>query len=302
MAKRDNNFWSSARLNNQTFIHYYNLLKEIAVSRFRWKGLPDSVDTRFLEMTTFEKTFSLCFADEVLGLLVLPCTLGGKLDVYNIPIKRRAFSNQGYQKRRTNKNSVIIFDNLLHETIKDSLQLFAYRLYMADRTIDININAQKTPILITCDESERLTYLNIYKNYDGNTPVTFGQKGIKPDCIKVINTQAPFVSDKIYELKVKIWNEALTFLGISNVSYNKKERLVSDEVVRNQGGTLIARTTALRSRQMSAEQINKMFGKIYDFECSVDFYEEDLNMQKYLDTLSVNNAEVLENEQIYNGN
>lgn len=292
MAKKDHDFWSSAVLNNQTYLHYLNLLKEIAISRFKWNGLPDSVDTRFLEMTTFEKTYSLCFADEVLGLLVLPCTLGGKLDVYNIPIRRRAYSNQGYQKRRTNKNSVIIFDNLLHESIMDSLRLFAYRLYKADRVIDTNVNAQKTPLLITCDESEKLTFINLYKNYDGNAPVTFGYKGIKPDSIKAITTQAPFVSDKVYELKVKIWNEALTFLGISNVSYNKKERMVSDEVVRNQGGTLIARTTALRSRQIAADQINKMFGKIFDFECSVEFYEEDLNVSKYLDTLQINNAEV----------
>lgn len=278
MAKKDN-FWSSAYLNNQTFLYYYNLLREISISRFKWNKMPNTVDLRFLETTIFEKTNSLFFEDEVLGYLGLPCTLGGKLDVYNIPIRRRAYSNSGYQRRRNKSNSVIIWDNLSHVSTKNALMLFAYRLYNLDRVIDTNANAQKTPLLITCDESERLTFMNLYQKYDGNTPVIFGSKAIQPDSIKVIQTNAPYVADNIYELKVKYWNEALTFLGISNVSYNKKERLVSDEVVRNQGGTLINRTSALRAREIAAEEINRIFG----LDVSVEFYENDLNVSKFLD-------------------
>ena len=140
------------------------------------------------------------------------------------------------------------------------VQMFAKRLYNLDRAIDVNANAQKTPILLLCDESEKLTLENIYKEYDGNKPVIKGIKGLNPNALQVLKTDAPYVADKLYTLKTQIWNEALTYLGISNINITKKERLITDEVTRNQGGTIASRYSRLQARRDACEQINKMFG------------------------------------------
>ena len=259
MAKRNRQFWESATLNNATFRQYYNRLTELSISMFEWKNLPDTVDPRYLELTLFTDGQAVFFKDEEIGFLALQNTKGGKFNVYRVPVERRAYAVNGYQKDLTDKDSVIIFNNYLHSNSRLDVEMFSRRLWNLDRAIDVNANAQKTPVLIQCDETQRLTMLNLYKKYDGNEPFIFGDKNLNPNAIKTLKTDAPYVADKLYQLKTQIWNEALTYLGISNVNITKKERLITDEVTRNQGGTIASRYSRLEARRDACREINKMF-------------------------------------------
>jgi hypothetical protein len=270
MAKRDRQFWESATLNNATFRQYYNRLTELSISMFEWKNLPDTVDPRYLELTLFTDGQAVFFKDEEIGFLALQNTKGGKFNVYRVPVERRAYAVNGYQKDLTDKDSVIIFNNYLHSNSRLDVEMFSRRLWNLDRAIDVNSNAQKTPVLIQCDETQRLTMLNLYKKYDGNEPFIFGDKNLNPNAIKTLKTDAPYVADKLYQLKTQIWNEALTYLGISNINITKKERLITDEVTRNQGGTIASRYSRLEARRDACKEINKMFG--LDIWCD---YRED---------------------------
>ena len=258
--RKNRQFWESALLNNATYIQYYNRLTELSISMFEWKNLPDTVDFRWLELVLFTNGQCVFFKDEVLGYLALQNALGGNMNVYNIPNDRTAYAPNGYNMRLTSENSVVIFNNLLHTNSMLDVQMFAKRLYNLDRAIDVNANAQKTPILIQCDDSERLSMENLYKDYDGNMPVIKGTKGLNPNSLSVLKTDAPYVADKLYTLKTQIWNEALTYLGISNVNIQKKERMITDEVARNQGGTIASRYSRLEARRQACQQINNMFG------------------------------------------
>ena len=247
-------------MNNRTYIQYYNRLTELALSMFEWTGLPSTVDPRFLEMCLFADGKALYFKDEVMGDLCLQCAISGRLNVYRIPINRRAYAVNGYNKNLTDKDSVIIFNNFMHTNSKLDVEMFARRLYNLDRIIDVNANAQKTPILIECSEDERMTMKNMYMQYDGNEPVIWGDKGLNSKGITVLKTDAPYVADKIYTLKTQIWNEALTYLGIMNINTVKKERLITDEVERNNGGTIANRYARLEARRQACRMINEMFG------------------------------------------
>lgn len=258
--KRDLQFCESAYMNNRTYLQYYNRLTELAISMFEWQNLPETVDQRFLEMCLFSDGMCIFFQDEVLGYLGLQCMIGGKLNVYRIPMERRAYATNGYQRELDGTNSVIIFNNYLHTNSMLDVEMFSKRLYNLDRAIDVNANAQKTPVLIQCDESQRLTMKNLYKQYEGNEPFIFGSKGLDANGLKVLQTGAPYVADKLYELKTQIWNEALTYLGISNINVVKKERMITDEVTRNQGGTVASRYSRLESRRQACKEINEMFG------------------------------------------
>ena len=189
--KTKRNLWESAWLNNRTYIHYYNRLTELAISMFEWKNLPDSIDPRFLELVLFSDGMAVFFKDEVLGYLALQTMIGGNLDVYRIPKIRRAYATNGYNRSLDEKDSVIIFNNMLHTNCLKDVELFARRLYECDRTIDVNIKAQKTPIMIACDENQRLTMKNLYQQYDGNEPFIFGGKDMDIKKIQAIVTGAP---------------------------------------------------------------------------------------------------------------
>lgn len=260
MKKRDRQFWESGLLNNATYRQYFNRLVELSVSMFEWQNLPSTVDSRFMELTLFTDGQAVFFKDEEMGFLCLQNILGGSFDVYRIPKKRRAFAVNGYQRELNEMDSVIIFNNMLHTNSALDVEMFAKRLYNLDRIIDVNANAQKTPVLIQCSENEQLSMKNVYMQYDGNQPVIFAPKELNAKDIKVLKTDAPYMCDKLYTLKTQIWNEALTYLGISNINVQKKERLITDEVVRNQGGTIASRYSRLESRREACKKINEMFG------------------------------------------
>jgi hypothetical protein len=272
---KDTQFCESAYMNNRTYLHYYNSLTELSLSMFEWKNLPATIDQRFLEMCLFSDGMCVFFEDDVLGYLCLQCMIGGKLNVYRIPMQRRAYATNGYNKELDGTNSVIIFNNYLHTNSMLDVEMYSKRLYDLDRSIDVNAKAQKTPVLIQCDESQRLTMKNLYKQYDGNEPFIFGSKGLDANGLKVLQTGAPYVADKLYELKSQIWNEALTYLGISNTNVTKKERMISDEVIRNMGGTIASRYSRLESRRQAVEQINKMFGLDIEVNYRADYREAD---------------------------
>lgn len=257
---RKKNRWSSAQINNQTYIDYYQRLMEFAINMFEWRNLPPTVDERFLELTLYEKGYCLYFNDEVVGNLALTCTIGGMLDVYRIPTERRAFAVNGYNKICTSQDSVLIFNNYLHTPTILTIELFARRLYEIERTIDVNVKAQKTPTLVLASEQQRLTMKNLYMQYDGNEPFIFGDKDMEFDGIKCLKTDAPYVADKLQVLKHQIWNEALTFCGIENSNQDKKERLVADEVGSNYGNIEAQRNVMLNARRQAADKINRMFG------------------------------------------
>ena len=273
--KKNNMFNTSALLNTYSYTKYLNQLKELGMSMFEWKNLPDSVDERFIEMTLFEQGKAVFFKDEVLGELCLRVTTGGQFDVYNVPKVRRAYASNGYQQQLDEKNSVIIYNNYLRTNTLGDMQYYAIRLWELDRVIDVNAKAQKTPILIQCSEEERLTMDNVYMQYDGNQPVIFASNGLNANGIKVLKTDAPYVADKIMQLKNQIWNEALTELGISNLNIQKKERLITDETIRSQGGVIANRYSRLNERRKAVEAINKMFGLEIEVNYREDYRQTD---------------------------
>ena len=286
MPRRKTNFGDSLFQNNNQYGMYLERLTELAISMFEWKNLPDSCDERFLELTLFTNGYAVFFKDEDLintGLsdsdtgsyLALPVATNGRWNVYNIPTKRRAYASNGYNKNLDINNSVVIYNNLLHTNSINISRTYARRLYNLARIVDVNANAQKTPVLILANEQQRLTMLQVYQKWDGNEPVIFGDRDLDMKLVQALRTDAPYIADKIQALKTEVWNEALTYLGISNISFQKKERMISDEVLRNQGGTIASRYSRLNARRKSADQINKMFGLNIEVDFREDYREAD---------------------------
>lgn len=281
MARRrkDREFWESADLNVASYIQYYDRLTELSISMFEWRNLPETVDPRFLELTLFANGMAVFFKNDADEYLALQCAISGPLDVYRIPIRRRAYAINGFNQELDNTDSVIIYNNMLHKNSMLDVRMFARELYNLDRAISVNANAQKTPILIRCTENERLSLENLYMNYDGNKPVIYGDKQLNPNALTVLKTDAPYVADKLYTLKTQKWNEALTYLGISNVNITKRERLITDEVTRNQGGTIASRYSRLESRRQACAKINEMFG--LNIQCDYrEDYQEIVDAEK----------------------
>jgi hypothetical protein len=245
--------------NYYEFLHWYNKLTNIAITRYKWKNLPDTINERALELYLYRLGVAVWFEDPDIGQLALRVALGGDFDVYSIPDKRTAYGPSHYTKQLNSSNSVLIWNECTRTNTEDDVMLYAKRLAKINRTIDVNVDVQNTPYVITSTEDNVLTAKNLVAKVMNNESIVFISSTLSPDTIKVLDLNAPFVADKLFELKTNIWNEALTHLGVPNLAVNKKERLITDEVNRTQGGTIASRHSGLLTRQMACDEINKMF-------------------------------------------
>ena len=251
-------FEEAAALNMAVFSDYYKRLRLLALSLFEWENLPESMNERFLEQCLYWYGKAAIVNDDNLGIINTKCTPSESLNIYGEATEYHCYST-GYDANFPLDDMVYVRNNLEALPTDATIQLFAQRLYEAERTIDVNIKAQKTPVIILCDEKQRLTMKNIYMKYDGNEPVIYGKKGLDIDDIKVLRTDAPFVADKLEEYKRNVWSEALSFLGINNVMTEKKERLLTGEVDANNQMIDLSAQTMLLTRELAADKFNRLW-------------------------------------------
>ena len=295
MGRKNKTYWGTKNDKRQlegnvnSFIKYRDQLMELGMSMIAWdfskigKEERQFLTQRQIEWHEYYKGATVFFKDEELGsYLCLPVMLSGPFDLDDIPKKRVAYAKNGYRKELDESNSVVIYNNYLRKPSCYTVNHYAGMLSDLEESVIVNCKAQKTPVAIICEENERLSMVNLYEQFDGNYPFIFGQKNLNLGNIKSISTGAPFVADKMYQIKMQIWNEALTHLGISNISYQKKERLVSDEVIRNMGGTIASRYSRLEVRRDAVEKIKDMFGIQIEVDFREDFRQtdDDENMVK----------------------
>lgn len=281
VKRRDSQFWDSLYMNDSTFNNYMKLLYNIATSQFKYENAPLSLDLQYMERTLFNNGKVVIFKDEDITPELSPYSDGSNIfclplmdnnaiyDIYGNPTGYAVQGAQGnYRKQLTNRNSVIIYNDKIHNNIFCDLYNFSLRLEEIDRTIDVNIKAQKTPILLLGNKKTEQTLKQIYMQYDGNEPYIFGDDRFDyENAVRAINTAAPFVADRLYELKSDIWNEALTYIGIANLNINKRSQVVSDEVLRSQGGTIASRFSRYDARAEGFRRVNAMF----DLDIKVEF-------------------------------
>lgn len=246
--------------NTFMFHDYYARLKSIALSVFEWEGLPETCSARFLEDCLFHYGAAVFVEDPDMSFLTLKVTCANTLNVYNEPLAYTAFST-GYHRIFDRNECVYIRNNYIEKSTDSTILIFAEKLAEIDVSATVNIKAQKTPVLVRCDEKTRTSLEAVYNQYEGNRPVVWGTKSLMDKPLEVLKTDAPFVADKLREEKRAVWNEALEFLGLNtNPSDKKKERLIVNEVDANNEQIDIQAETMLLTRQEACEEINKLFG------------------------------------------
>ena len=253
----------SMLLNNATAIDYEDRLHMLAISLFTWKGLDDIAGfgaSHFIEESLYRYGKACIVKDDEIGIKALNVTAAGKLNIYYLPVKVNAFST-GYNKIYDFDDVVYIMNNELQKPTRDTLTLFAARLYETERTSDVNLQAQKTPVLIEGDKNVLLTLKNTYMQYSGNMPVIYGNKNFDVSSkLNVLRTEAPYIIDKLEDHKHNLWNDCMTFLGINNANTSKKERLVTSEVESNDQLINYYLNCFYKKRKEACDILNKKFG------------------------------------------
>lgn len=269
-------------LNRLTYEDYLHRIRRLVLSIFEWTNLPNTMDSRYIEECLFTDGQAALFYDDEIGFINSRATSAGYLNMYGLPTRihcysftvinttRRLFYGQDTTAKK-NEQCILVMNNWDRTPTLPSVELYAMRLADAQRVADLNIKAQANPVLVLTDQDQVITVKNAYNQYRNNEPVIFGDKNVLTgNEIKALKTDAPFVADKIMDYKREIWNELLTFLGLSNIETEKKERLITAEAEGNNEVINMNLQAMLAPRKHAAEQFNLKFGENIDVKVRSD--------------------------------
>lgn len=288
-------FEDAQLMNGYTYNDYLERMKKICLSMFEWQNLPDTMNARYLEMCLYYKGQAALLKDDTYGFINTQAADSGYINIYGLPTLLNCWSYSYNSQRNlyvpdsddTEQDSCILVMNTFERVPTcATIELFAKRLAEAQRTIDINLAAQRTPCLVLTDKNQEFTLRQMYAQYEGNSPVIYANKDqLNPEAIKTVDTNAPYVIDKIVQYKREIWNEFLSFVGVSNLS-EKKERLVTAETDSNNELVNLNMQSYLVPRQKACEEFNKLFNLTGDKAISVRVRSDLYNIIKQYDSIA----------------
>lgn len=302
-------------INDDTYYDYLERLKKVAMSIFEWVNLPESMDSRYIEYCLYYSG-QASFLKNDAGIFVnMRACSAGELNIYEMPTQINCYSvgtsttkinYDGYAdaNRKPEDYCIYVMNNLNHYATAPTLELFAYRLYLAQRTADVNISSCKTPYVVGVPENQRLTMENVLTQIDENKPAIIGTKELVKtidETIRILPTNVNYIADKLNQYKLEIWNEAMSYLGINNLS-EKKERMISDEANSNNELINLNLQSYLAPRKRACELFNKLFGLTGDKAIDVKVRSDLLNTIKKEESIvsDLNGDGIIEENEVVN--
>ena len=250
--------------NNLTFSYYYYKLMLIARALFNWENLPNNMDERWIEKYLFTSGKCIFFKDPTMGFMVAGLAQEGSINCYGDPTSvypvAENFVYNG-PKLINGENCYVIRNNDLMLPNFPIVRHYAFKLTNIDRSIDTNIEAQKTPIIVRCSDKQRLSLKNAINQRRDNEPViwTTDQANLS-DMVSTLDLNAPAVFKDLQTQKHMILNEVFTDFGINNANMDKRERMVANEVEANNEQVKASEDVMLKVREEACKNINRIFG------------------------------------------
>ena len=241
--------------------YYFFKILNLFCARFEWIGLPEEIQPAFIEQTMFWCGKGVFIYDDVVKKhAFMKLALSGMPDIYNIPVDRWAYASNGYIEEYGKNNSVILWDNYISYPFQMTALMYATSMANVWMTRDINIFSQRTPVCISCTDEQKLTYQIIGEEYLNYVPIIKLNDNIDLDRIKVLKLESPYIVDKCEQELRMLMSQLLTDLGYESNPIEKRERLVVDETLGNNGETEGMRNVSLSLRERCANSINELWG------------------------------------------
>ena len=263
-------YWQSAAYNDWLYDVMLEECMQLALTRFEWRNMPPTVDTRYLELALLEEgRATLAIApsatDHRIKGAVYSLRIGGGpgLDMYGDPTSWRAVGANGTNFEVTARSGEIVYDNSLKIPMSARLAIYARELADIYRTRQINRLHQKVPVLIKTDQDHVEAATQLYANAAGNEPATIVDDSFSNYItLEAIKVDAPWLGGELDAQERSLWNRVYTSLGISNVPV-KAERMIEDEVTSASEPASLMALDCLRMRREALDRFNRRFRTDY---------------------------------------
>lgn len=270
-----NAMWQAASKNNRAYLLFMQRFMNYYMNRFEYEGIPDeSKDVTFrnnnFERWLFFTTAVAIFEDKQLGVQVLPVSgWSGKRDIGGFPKSWEVNAGNGYHKELSHEDSVLMFNDRAFSIP------FLHILYELSFMVDIdnthrqNIRALRQPFILELTEDEKKSGEAFIRQFDGFDDVIKIRKrvvekavrqGATQDVMHAFNSGVTAMGDELNKDFVSFENRIFTYLGLNNVTFEKKERMLTGELSQNDQVIQSNFTNALECRRSALERANKLFG------------------------------------------
>lgn len=285
------NFWQTDNYNYRTYCMYLGMLLSIALNRFRWEGLPDTCDARFFEKTLHRNGIAtLAHSTDTPDVLnTLQAMPQGEYDMYGYPTKWRAVGYNGLTDYPcTNDNAALCYYNWSRTSPWNTLEIYARKMAHYSRTEDVNLSQQMKPFIGIAPQEKRMELINLFKQVEGGEPVILGDNGLYDMASKttVIDTKVPFIGEELSQGCMNVFAQALLFLGVPHLAFEKGERMIEDEARANTAATNVMLLDCLQARRDFCKIANERFGLNLQVYFNDDFESYNFNYLSNVESLA----------------
>lgn len=279
-SKKKLQLWESAALNQRTYDKNFSMLLSLMLNRFRWVGLPETCDERYLEMQLHKSGMAtMCHQADLPDVWqTLICSPQGKFDVYGYPLEWRATGwGNATDYTVTKETGDICYYSQSRMNPWNTIDIYAQKLTRYDRTEDINLSHQRKPFVFIAPQSQVNQLENLLKQVAGFEEYVLGDKGLANmvDNIDKIDTGVDLITEDLARSRLNVLNDFLLYAGIPHLAFEKGERMIEDEARANTAPTSIMLLDCLDARRQFCKRMER-FGLKLEV-----YFNEDLESYNF---------------------
>lgn len=291
-------YWQSEAYNQRTYFKNLDMLMSLAINRFRWVGLPDTCDARFFEWSLHKNGIAtLCHSQDTPDIWqTLIANPQSPFNVYGIPVIWSATGYNETQYEVTPETGELCYYAFSRVSPWNALEIFARKLSAYERTEDINLTHQHKPMIFIAPQEQKQQLVNLLKQVNGFEPAVLGDDKTFTNIVEsvtTIDTGVPLITEDLARSKQNVFNEALLYLGIPHLAFEKGERMIEDEARANTSPTNIMLLDCLQARRQFCDKVNDRFGFNLQVYFNQDILSDNFN---YL-----NNVEAMAQDGLIGG-
>ena len=264
------------RIQNEEIYRYYKeRIISAALSQFEWHGAPSTCDMLYFERELFFRGQAAIY--NVSGTdtwLSTGFVQKSQFSVYGYPLD---ISGVGYNQAGIPVDKFMVCrDNVMWESLLPKVDLYARMLYEVHNTFRSNLKQQNTPYIVKSDRNTLLSVRNFFNNLFGFDPVLEVRPTFNQDDISALDLRVDFKGREMLECLDKIWQQAMSMLGITQQD-TKKERMLKDEIAMNRMADVTALYTRLSTRVDFCNRMNELTG----WDLSVNLTADKFDLAPY---------------------
>lgn len=259
-------YWQTDEYNSLCYNTNVDMLLAIAVNRFRWVGLPETCDPRFLEVKLHKSGIAtIAHSQDAPDVWQTLCANpSGAWNDYGLPVKWKATGYTGNWYDVTPTTGELVWYSQTRLNPWGAIAQYATRLTHIQRTADVNLMHQQKPWIMLMPQEKKLELINIYKQVSGYEPVILGDSSdrslldLNSENCFTLDLQTPYIGKELTEQYQNVLNQYLVFMGVPHIMFEKTERMITEEATAGNSVTNILLKNCLDSRRWACDRLRQI--------------------------------------------